>query len=154
MNIFTKKINLIVSLTALVISSTTLVAHAEDGQAVEATVKSCGEIVTYNKPPQTKSIYHAWINTIDGETVSTKAKRFVLTPGVHKIKLVENIVDPRFTRRRGEMMNAKVFELNVEPGKKYALGAQYVRKNRNKLKTGEYWEPVVWKVSEADADCK
>jgi len=127
-------------------------ANAADMSAAGATSiekNQCGEIALYSKPPETKSIYHAWVNTIDGKTVSSKSKAFALSPGKHRIKLIENIKDPRFTLRRGEMMNSKIIEINIEAGKKYYVGAKYIRKNRNKLKTGEYWEPTVWKVSQS-----
>ena len=125
-------------------------ASADDSTEVQKVEQknSCGVLAVYDKTPQTKSIFHAGINSIDGKTVNTNSRSFALSPGKHIIKVIENIVDPRFTRRRGEMMNYKFIEINIEANKKYSLGAKYIRKNRSKLKTGEYWDPVVWKVTE------
>jgi hypothetical protein len=114
--------------------------------------QGCGEITLYSRPPKTKDIHFAWINQIDGETVATNSTRFTLSAGVHRIKVIERIQSNHFTRRRGEMMNAKYIDFVVKPNMKYSLGAEFIRKNRSKLKTGEYWNPVVWKTTEAE--CK
>ena len=68
------------------------------------------------------------------------------------IKVIENIRENSLTRRRGEMKNFKYIEIDIQANKKYALGAKFIRKNRSKLKTGEYWQPVVW--SESEESCK
>ncbi|OUS25914.1 hypothetical protein A9Q98_11520 [Thalassotalea sp. 42_200_T64] len=112
----------------------------------------CGVVSIYKQPPQSKNIYWVNINTVDGVPVGSGSHTFQLSPGLHKIKVVEQITDSYFTRRRGKMLNYKVFEINVEPNKKYYLGAKYLRKHRSKLTTGEYWEPIIWKTS--DRDCE
>jgi hypothetical protein len=112
----------------------------------------CGIISIYKQPPQAKNIYWVNINMVDGVPVGSGSHTFQLSPGIHKIKVIEQITDSYFTRRRGEMLNYKEFEINVEPNKKYYLGAKFIRKHRSKLKTGEYWEAVVWKTS--DRDCE
>ena len=154
MNILNKAPQKVIRVIAVAILSTiTLGVQAEEAAQDAAkeinNPNACGEITLHSRPPKTKDIYFAWINQIDGETVSTKSKRFSLTPGTHRIKIYENIQDPRFTRRRGEMMNAKYIDFKVEENMKYSLGAKYIRKNSSKLKTGEYWEPIVWKTIES-----
>jgi len=114
--------------------------------------KGCGIITVYKKPPKTKNVHYAAINSIDGVVVSTKSRSFVLTTGKHVIKVIENIRENSLTRRRGEMKNFKYIEIDIQANKKYALGAKFIRKNRSKLKTGEYWQPVVW--SESEESCK
>lgn len=111
----------------------------------------CGVITLYKKPPKTKNIHYAMINSIDGEIVNSKSKSFSLNEGKHVLKVIENIVESSLTRRRGEMKNYKFIEVDIQANKKYALGAKYIRKNRSKLKSGEYWQPVVWSV--ADVTC-
>lgn len=142
------------ALTALMVSVISFASHAENQQSTPvATVdenQGCGEIILYSRPPKTKDIHYAWINQIDGQTVSTNSARFKLSAGKHRIKIIEKINSPHFTRRRGEMMNAKYIEFEIKANQKYALGAQYIRKNRSKLKTGEYWNPIVWKTTEAE----
>ncbi|WP_394174269.1 hypothetical protein [Thalassotalea litorea] len=137
------------------LASTSFVSIANENESdvmVEATANnSCGIVSVYQKPPESKNIYFVNINKIDNIVVPDKGAQFQLSPGTHKIKVIEQISDSYFTRRRGSMKNYKDFEIVIEPNKKYYLGAQYIRKNRSKLKTGEYWEPIVWKTS--DAEC-
>jgi len=114
----------------------------------QSKANECGTIVLYEKPPRTKNIYHAVINTIDDQVVSPKAMRFALSPGKHTIKVIENIQDNSLTRRRGEMKNYKLITFEVKANEKYSLGAKFHRNKRSKLKTGEYWDPIVWKSSE------
>ncbi|GAA6170904.1 hypothetical protein NBRC116592_05740 [Colwellia sp. KU-HH00111] len=117
-----------------------------------ANANRCGVVILSKKPPKTKSIHFASINSIDGVTVSSRSRAFTLSEGKHVVKVIENIRENSLTRRRGEAKNYKFIELNIQGNKKYALGAKYIRKNRSKLSTGEYWEPVVWK--EENVECK
>ncbi len=114
--------------------------------------KSCGVITLYNKPPSTKNIHYASINSIDGHTVSESARSFTLTPGKHVIKVMEHIDEEWLTRRRDKAQNFHFIEFNVEANKKYSLGAKYIRKNRSKISNGGYWTPEVWKTS--NVECK
>jgi hypothetical protein len=107
-------------------------------------------ISVYKQPPYQKNIYFVNIDSIDGVPVKSGSHGFQLSPGKHKIKVIEQIQDNHFTRRRGEMKNYHVMEIMVEPNKKYYLGAKFIRKNRSKLKTGEYWDAIVWKTSNKD----
>ncbi len=143
----------VLALTALLVSALSFGLQAENLESSVAENKveeqGCGEIILYSRPPKTKDIHYVWINQIDGQTVSTKSNRFTLSAGKHRIKVVEQIQSNQFTRRRGEMMNAKYIDFEVKPNMKYSLGAKFIRKNRSKLKNGEYWNPVVWKTTEA-----
>lgn len=128
------------------------VAETANSANTESVDNSCGIITLYNQPPKTKNIHLVSINSIDGVTVTTNSQVFTLTSGKHLIKVIEKIKENSLTRRRGEAMNYKFIEIDIQANKKYALGAKFIRKNRSKLSTGEYWEPVVWKQNESD--CK
>lgn len=125
-------------------------ANEIDVAPESSTTKSngCGIITLNENPPKTKNVYYAAINQIDGQTVSSRSTRFALAAGKHTIKVIEKIQDSSFTRRRGEMKNYKYITLDVKPNVKYSLGAKFDRSKRSKLKTGEYWEPVVWRMAE------
>lgn len=112
----------------------------------------CGIITLYEKPPQTRDMHYATINIIDGVVVNEGSTSFTLSAGKHIIKVVEQIRENSITRRRGEAKNFHIIEFDVEANKKYALGSKYIRKNRSKFKTGEYWQPEVWKTK--DIECK
>ena len=125
---------------------------AADNVKAKSVNNSCGLVTVYKTPPKTKNIHFASVNSIDGEVVTSGTQTFALTPGKHIIKVVEQIRENSLTRRRGEMKNYKFIEVNIEANHKYDLGAKFIRKNRSKLKTGEYWQPVVWKTSESECN--
>ena len=127
------------------------VVHADDTLAKKDVV-GCGVITLYEKPPQTRDMHYATINIIDGVVVNEGSTSFTLSAGKHLIKVVEKIRENSITRRRGEAKNYHIIEFDVEANKKYALGSKYIRKNRSKFKTGEYWQPEVWKTK--DIECK
>ncbi len=145
------------SISALLAMTMAFTVSAEGDLAGEeakqaAANKSCGAIVLYNKPPSTRNMHYASIASIDGQHVSTQAKSFNLTPGKHILRVQEHINEEALTRRRGEAKNFHIIEFKVEANKKYSLGAKYIRKNRSKYKTGEYWTPAVWKTSNVECN--
>ena len=145
---------LMTSVLAIVLS-VSFSANADDstvGETQQQASSECGVIILYNKPPSTRNIHFASVNSIDGRTVNMGAKSFTLTPGKHVIRVIEHIRENSITRRRGEAKNYHIIEFDVEANKKYSLGAKFIRKNRNKFTTGEYWTPEVWKTS--DVECK
>lgn len=149
---FVNKCLIGLSFAGLLTTNSVLAVSKVDGNEHVKNTSECGIITLYNKPPATKDIHFASINSIDGVTTSLESGSFTLTPGKHIIRVIEHVRENSITRRRGEAKNYHIIEFQVEAGKKYALGAKYNRKNRNKFKTGEYWTPVVWKTSEVD--CK
>jgi hypothetical protein len=143
-----------VSILALTLSMS-FFSNAEKTKADEVKPQKnaeCGVIALYNKPPVTRNVHFASVNSIDGKTVNRASKSFTLSPGKHVIQVIEHIRENSITRRRGEAKNVHIIEFDVEANKKYSLGAKYIRKNRNKFATGEYWAPEVWKTS--DVECK
>ncbi|NMP15069.1 hypothetical protein [Thalassotalea sp. Y01] len=146
-----KKLSFIaMAMAPMLAFSTQAFDEQESAETVDPT--ACGIVSVYKRPPETKRLYHVVINTIDGVPVGSNSHSFVLSPGKHKIKVMENITDSYFTRRRGEMLNYKVIEIDVEANMRYYLGAKYNRKHKSKLKTGEYWDPVVWKTQEKECE--
>lgn len=136
---------------SLLATGTFSTAHADDA-LVKDKIGACGVITIYEKPPSTKNIHFASINSIDGQVVVSNSQSFTLAPGKHVIKVIEHIRENSITRRRGEAKNFHIIDFKVEANKKYSLGAKYIRKNRSKFKTGEYWTPDVWKTS--NSACK
>jgi len=141
-----------VALVVSFLASASAIAEPATGEATaKVQNNACGVVSIFKKPPETKNIYRVAVNKVNGKVVQNSPE-FKLSAGKHKFKVIELIQDSRFTRRRGEMKNYKDFEINVEPNMKYNIGAKYIRKNRSKLKSGEYWEPVIWKSS--STNCK
>ncbi|MDN3651916.1 hypothetical protein QWY77_03935 [Thalassotalea ponticola] len=120
--------------------------NAKDQQSATSEAVQCG-IVSVNKPtPTTKDLYPAKVNTIDDDPVKSNSHTFFLPVGKHKIKVMENIHDDLFTRRRSGMLNYKIIEVDVKANTQYYLAAKFNRKQKTDLKSGGYWEPVVWKT--------
>ncbi|PKI17094.1 hypothetical protein [Colwellia sp. 12G3] len=147
----------IISITTILAMTLAFSVSAEGNLAGEEATKSqenqsCGAIVLYNKPPSTRNMHFASIVSIDGHNISSTAQSFNLSPGKHILRVQEHITEESLTRRRGEAKNFHIIEFEVEANKKYSLGAKYIRKNRSKYKSGEYWTPSVWKTS--NVECK
>jgi hypothetical protein len=115
-------------------------------------LEECGEISISILPPETQDMYQVSVNKIDGETVLNINGNFRLALGSHTLELIEHIRDPYFARRRGEMKNAKMLEIDVEPDIRFHLAAKFNRNNRSKLVEGGYWDPVVWKKSKRECN--
>jgi hypothetical protein len=137
---------------ALSVSFSSIAAEETVDETTSQASLECGVITLYNKPPITRNLHFASVNSIDGRTVNMGSKSFTLSPGKHIIRVVEHIRENSITRRRGEAKNFHIIEFDVKANKKYSLGAKFIRKNRNKFSTGEYWTPEVWKTS--DVECK
>ena len=147
------KFNIIVITILAALLPKYALADAEDQvESQEVQSNQCGIVAVYKNPPSTKNVHFASINSIDGQIITSGGAVFALSPGKHIVKVIENIRENSLTRRRGEAKNFKFIEVNIEANKKYNIGAKYIRKNRSKLSTGEYWQPVVWSTS--DENCK
>ncbi|WP_168204201.1 PDZ domain-containing protein [Aliikangiella coralliicola] len=112
---------------------------------------ACGEVSVFFRPPETKDIYPAFINTIDDRGVIRTRHSFRLSPGKHIIKLHELITDPFLRRTRG-MQKAKPIEIDVKPNMTYYLGAKFIRAKRSRVFKELYWEPVIWRTSERECE--
>ena len=111
----------------------------------------CGRVSVFFTPPQTRDLYPAYVNSIDGEGVLRSKDTFRLSPGDHQIMLHELITDYRLRRGPG-MELAKPITIHVEPDTIYYLAAKFLPAKRFKLFKEEYWEPVVWQVQHRE--CK
>jgi hypothetical protein len=108
---------------------------------------SCGEISLFMTPPQTKDLYPATIDSIDGQNMRQSKEKFVLKPGTHLIKVHEFITDPRVRRSKG-IVSAKEFIVTIEANKSYRLAAEFIKEHRLKTVSQQYWQPKIWHVSE------
>jgi len=118
----------------------------------EKTSELCGQVSVFFRPPEAKNIYPASISKIDDDSRKRNRSTFRVPVGKHTIYLHEYIDDPIFPIRRKMLQRAKPIEINVEANKTYYLGASFIRSKRLKTAKQEYWEPVVWRVS--DQNCK
>jgi len=119
-----------------------LVGFTLNAYAFEGTGSECGTVSTLQKPPLTKRIYSAFIMSIDGKSVVTGKTQFRLMPGKHVLKVHES----------GNSRRSKELEVEVEVGKKYHIGAKFIKEKRSSRFKEEYWQPVVWKTSEQECN--
>lgn len=119
---------------------------------IETSSGECGRVSVFFNPPETKRIYPSFIAKIDDKNWLRERQTIRLKPGKHKVYTHELIPARELRRRKFSMNKPKLLEINVEPNKTYYLGAQFIGENRYKQKNAEYWEPVVWKVT--DKNCK
>ena len=112
----------------------------------------CGVVSVGYVPPSTRDIYSAQIINIDGRGVVSDRTNFKLSPGKHILRVHELISGGRLSRHRSTMQIAKTLEVHVQANMRYYLGARFIREKRTSRLKEEYWQPVIWKISEQE--CK
>ncbi|QDH69350.1 PDZ domain-containing protein [Marilutibacter alkalisoli] len=139
-----------------------------DGSVVEAAapaVEGCGYISTLGTLPHVRDkLYPVVIVDIDGTGTPLEANRHRLPAGLHVVVVNERIGGIRFNemlRRQRDRMQVregaragKALLVDVQPGKRYLLGARFLDDNLGvrTISDNAYWEPLVWKV--VDEDCR
>lgn len=129
--------------------------------AVTAPPRGCGRIDMSMPPPARQGIHPVILHEVDGRLPGPlAAESFRLSPGRHSLKLSEAI-DGRYLtlvqgQRRADLQRHerfKYFELDVEDDTVYRIGARQVKERTSSedVRTGAYWEPVVW--STANVPC-
>ena len=114
----------------------------------------CGRVSVNARPPVSERIYPLVLHEIDGRLPGPSgAEVFRLGVGRHFLKVSEAIDPDRFTgqqnRQRSQWLfrheRFKYLELDVAADTNYRLGARLIDANRNDIRGGSYWEPVVWR---------
>lgn len=111
---------------------------------------ACGLVSTFAHPPETRDLYPARIDAINGKNL-VKRDQFPLKPGTYTFKVYEHITAPELMVRPRQRGYSKPLVLSVEAGKTYAVAARFVRDRKTDAKA--FWEPVVWEVHDSQAPC-
>lgn len=112
---------------------------------------NCGRISIFATPPTSKDYYPVVFNQLNEKNIVSGRKVVRVKPGLHSIKLNENI-DARGLRiHRPNFVKGKTLDIEIEPGKSYHLAAEFYSEKRMKSKGELYWKPIVWKV--VDKEC-
>ncbi|RCU49554.1 hypothetical protein DU002_11600 [Corallincola holothuriorum] len=106
----------------------------------------CGRVSIFMKPPEPQGLYPVQIDRIDDRAV-VKSGAYVLEPGVYLVKTYEIITDPRLKLPGRDRGTSKRIEIKVEANKRYHVAAKFIPEKRYS-KRNEYWEPVVWQVTD------
>lgn len=111
-----------------------------------ASSSACGRLSVFLQP-STIDHYPARIISINGEPYKSLSSNIVLPVGEHIIGMVE-LINNRQLNRGGNIDRVKLLSVVVEADKKYHLGSHFVSSKRYERTNQNYWEPVVWKVTE------
>jgi len=123
-------------------------------QGPAASDAGCGRVSVNARPPVSERIYPLVLHEIDGRLPGPGgAEVFRLGVGRHFLKVSEAIDPDRFTgqqnRQRSKWLfrheRFKYLELDVAADTNYRLGARLIDANRDDIRGGSYWEPVVWR---------
>lgn len=118
----------------------------------ESAGTGCGRVSQGLRPPISQEIHPLVIHDIDGRNPGPlRSTVFTLAEGRNVLRVSEAIRDDRFTgnqnRKRAGLFRYerfKHFTLDVAPDTTYRLGARLIAENREDIRGGSYWEPVVW----------
>lgn len=119
--------------------------------AAEA-LEGCGRISVFFTPPEAKELYPAYVNKIDNKSVLRTRETFKRASGKHTVYIHELIPAREIGRHSNGLQRAKPLEITIEPNKTYYIAAKFHRSKRFNQRKAEYWEPIVWKVS--DVSCE
>jgi hypothetical protein len=113
---------------------------------------SCGRVSVFDVAPRNQQLYKAVLIAVDGKLPGpTSSEVFRLEPGRHVLRVAEAIDAHQFgslqrltrDRRRGDD-HYKDLEIDVRPGVTYRLASRFNYDQRNSIRDGAYWDPVIW----------
>lgn len=119
----------------------------------------CGRISTFDIAPRNQQLYPAVLIAIDGrKPAAVEGTSFRLPPGRHVLTVAEAIDPHRFNRveqvqrDRRSRERYKTIEVEVAADTTYFLAARLNLEQRGEIRSGAYWDPVIWK--EATEACR
>lgn len=120
--------------------------------AQEPASTGCGRISTVDVGPRQENLHRAQLQLVDGRNAGTTGQEvFRVSAGMHKLTIAENIDNTYLAisdRQRSSAKGEKTLMVNVEPDHIYYVAAWLDEAHRQEWATGDYWQPVVWKVAE------
>ncbi|GEM_PF-2042716 len=115
----------------------------------------CGVITTIYDPPASWYLFKARVAKINGDRVIGSGLSYELPAGMNQVKIFEKIPSSEtgfsLSKKYRSYTRSKTINFLVKPNKKYYLGSKLIKSKRHKTRTGEYWQPYVWKVE--DYEC-
>jgi hypothetical protein len=114
--------------------------------AASASSADCGRLSVFFQPKPVDH-YSARIKTINGESNKSLNPNVILPVGEHVLGVVELINDPRL-RRTNHVAREKELTVVIEAKTTYHMGPHFISSQRYQRVNQNYWEPVIWKVSE------
>jgi hypothetical protein len=123
--------------------------------------QGCGRVSVELRPPVvSEKVFPLVLHEIDGRLPGPSGSVVHrLGVGRHHLKVSEAIDARRFTgwenRKRATLFRYERFKylvLNVEADTTYRIGARFIPEASSEVRSGAYWEPVVW--SEVTQPCR
>jgi hypothetical protein len=112
----------------------------------------CGRISTFDVAPRNQQLYRAVLIAIDGrKPANVEGHSFRLPAGRHVLTVAEAIDPHRFNRveqvqrDRRSRERYKTIEVDVAVDTTYFLAARLDLDRRGEIRSGAYWDPVIWK---------
>lgn len=111
----------------------------------------CGRISIFQHPPESRELFPVSLADIDGDTSQNHRSIIKLPVGEHTIHLYEQISSTELRRSRSLKVD-KPLTITIEANKQYHLAAEFLPRKRFERSSQDYWQPVVWKVTERQCD--
>lgn len=115
-------------------------------------VSSCARISVFDIAPRSQQLHRAVLIAVDGRLPGpSDSTSYRVTPGKHVLTVAEAIDSRRFSMVQGHQRSRlgderyKKLEVDVQPGITYRLAARFHSEVSSNVRTGEYWDPVIWK---------
>jgi len=115
-----------------------------------AQAETCGMVSTFFEGAETQNIFSARIGAVDGKTTLMEDQEHKLAPGKHELKIYEFIDAPELRVKARQRGYFKTLTVEIEANKRYHVGAKF--NDKKPYDRNEFWEPVVWNVT--DVECK
>lgn len=117
-------------------------------------VSRCARISVFDIAPRSRQLHRAVLIAVDGRLPGpSDSTSYRVTPGKHVLTVAEAIDSRRFSLVQGSQRSRlgderyKKLEIDVQPGITYRLAARFNLEARGNVRSGEYWDPVIWKES-------
>lgn len=121
----------------------------------------CGFVSVFYFPPRSRELFPTAVRAagdIDFRIERSRRTDVVkVDTGLQNIELSEQISLHRVRWSRSDLWERKkqltqILKLNVEPNKVYHLASRYIEDPATRTDPAQYWQPVVWKVTDRKCD--
>lgn len=150
-DIDTKMHSVYVPAMQVALGSAAVAATGDGGSDPAMADSGCGRISTFDVAPRGKRLYHARIMLLDGQSPNSRQQNYRVDAGEHTLVVAEDI--PTLAIGVGEIATLrkhtrKTLHVDVKPNTTVMVAAKLHLDKVTRLTSGEYWDPVVWRVTD------
>lgn len=114
----------------------------------QSQVAECGFVSGYLAPDIESHLYRTVVTSVNQKPIISRPN-YRLAPGTYEFTVAELISAPEL-KVSVESRQTKTISINVEPNKRYHLGAQFLTDKSYVGHDTDYWQPVIWQVDEVE----